>query len=63
VSEEEYDAWPDCLVAGCSNKVCLALDSDKCFPHTDGNQHVKRWKIEARNADAIASGEHEVKHD
>lgn len=41
--------WPDCPVPGCTNKVCLALNSAKCFPHTPGSRHVKRWKIEARN--------------
>jgi hypothetical protein len=46
----DLDAWPDCPVEGCKNKICLALHSDKCFPHTDGNEHVKRWKIDARNA-------------
>ncbi len=49
----EYDSWPDCPVAGCSNKISLALNSDKCFPHTDGNEHVKRMKISARNAEPI----------
>lgn len=44
------DYWPDCPVEGCPNKICLSLNSDRCFPHTPGNQHVKRWKIEARNA-------------
>lgn len=44
------DDWPDCPVPGCPNKICLSLNSDRCFPHTQGNQHVKRWKIDARNA-------------
>jgi len=44
-----YDEWPDCPVPGCTNKICLALNSDRCFPHTPGNRHVKHWKIEARN--------------
>ena len=44
------DDWPDCPVTGCTNKICLALNSDKCFVHTEGNQHVKRMKIDARNA-------------
>lgn len=48
------DDWPDCIVPGCANKCCLALDSDKCFPHTKGNQHVKRWKIAASHADDLA---------
>ncbi len=44
------DGWPDCPVEGCTNKICPSLNSDKCFPHTPGNEHVKRWKIDARNA-------------
>lgn len=42
--------WPDCAVPGCPRKCCLALNSVYCFPHTNGNQHVKHWKIDARNA-------------
>jgi hypothetical protein len=45
--------WPNCIVPGCPRKCCLALDSPKCFPHTKGNEHVKRWKIEARNAESV----------
>jgi hypothetical protein len=44
--------WSDCAVAGCPRKCCLALSSVFCFPHTNGNEHIKRWKIEARNADS-----------
>lgn len=44
-----FDDWPDCPVEGCGNKICLALNSDKCFPHTPGNKHVKHMKIDARN--------------
>lgn len=44
------DDWPDCSVPGCTWKSCRALNSDKCFQHTDGNEHVKRMKIDARNA-------------
>ena len=43
------DEWPDCPVEGCKNKICLALDSQFCFPHTPGNEHVKRMKIDAAN--------------
>jgi hypothetical protein len=46
-----WEEWPACAVYGCPRKCCLALDSIYCFPHTKGNQHVKRWKIEARNAE------------
>lgn len=45
----EWDDWPDCPVPGCTNKICLALNSDRCFPHTPGNEHVKRMKIDVRN--------------
>ncbi len=44
------DDWPDCPVTGCTNKICLALNSDKCFVHTEGNELEKRLKIDARNA-------------
>lgn len=44
------DDWPDCTVPRCPNKCCLALDSEKCFPHTPGNDHVKGWKIDASNS-------------
>ena len=26
--------WPNCSVPGCPFKSCLALGSDKCYPHT-----------------------------
>lgn len=42
-----YINWPDCPVEGCQNKICLALNSEFCFPHTPGNEHVKRMKIDA----------------
>lgn len=45
--------WPDCAIDGCPRKCCLALDSIYCFPHTDGNRHVKLWKIGARNAPPV----------
>lgn len=32
--QEAFDAWPDCLVAGCPNKCCRALNSAYCHPHT-----------------------------
>lgn len=28
------DQWPNCSVAGCPNKSCTSLNSDKCYPHT-----------------------------
>lgn len=47
--DEEVDVtyWPNCRVLGCPNKCCLALNSWFCFPHTKGNEHVKRMKIAA----------------
>ena len=44
----DLDKWPDCPVEGCPNKICLALDSEFCFPHTPGNEHVKRIGIDVR---------------
>jgi len=32
----------ECPVDKCTNKVCLSLNSDKCFPHTEGS---RRWKL------------------
>ena len=28
--------WPDCSEPDCTNKSCLRLDSDKCYPHSLG---------------------------
>lgn len=28
--------WPNCPIADCPNKICLSLNSDKCWPHTVG---------------------------
>jgi hypothetical protein len=41
----ENQVWSDCPVEGCKNKVCLALNSDKCFPHTKENRQWKLFKI------------------
>lgn len=51
--DEDLSWWPDCPVDGCPNKCCFALDSVFCFPHTPGNEHVKRMKIDARNVTPI----------
>lgn len=40
------EIWPDCPVFGCKHKVCLSLDSDKCFTHTKGTDKEKTKKIE-----------------
>lgn len=45
--------WPDCVIDGCPNKCCLALDSIFCFPHTPGNEHVKHMKIDAANITSL----------
>jgi len=34
ITQEEWDAWPNCSIPGCLNKSCRALRSDKCHPHT-----------------------------
>lgn len=51
MTQEDIPAseWPYCVVPGCRNRCCLALNSIFCFPHTPGNQHVKRMKIDAEN--------------
>lgn len=41
--------WNDCPIEGCTNRVCLALNSDKCFPHTKGHRQWKLLKIWCRN--------------
>lgn len=56
-SDVEYEEWPDCPIEGCPNKICLALQSDFCFPHTPGNEHVKRIDIDVRR---ILAGESEL---
>ena len=44
----DLDNWPDCPTVGCTNKICLALDSQFCFPHTPGNKYVKSINIDVR---------------
>lgn len=34
--------WKDCPVFMCKHKVCLALNSDRCFKHTKG---LRLWKL------------------
>lgn len=46
-TNRDYHEWADCAVEGCPNKACLALDSQFCFPHTPGNEHVKKMRIDA----------------
>lgn len=40
------EIWPDCPVFGCKHKICLSLDSNKCFTHTKGTKKEKTKKIE-----------------
>jgi hypothetical protein len=50
---ENYDEvlldWKNCPETGCKNKICLALKSDKCFPHTQGSRQWKLFKIWCNN--------------
>lgn len=60
MTDEEWAAWPDCPIEGCPNKICLALDSQFCFPHTPGNVHVKHLKIEAQHPGQLLANEPEL---
>lgn len=31
--QDLLDIWPNCTVADCSNKACLGLSNEVCFPH------------------------------
>lgn len=33
-SEKTLADWNNCLIPGCPNKCCKALDSKYCWPHT-----------------------------
>ena len=39
--------WKRCEVPGCENNVCIGLSDKFCYPHTSGNKHVKRMKLDA----------------
>lgn len=39
LTQADLDAWPNCAVADCENKV--TWESDKCFPHTHGWEAVR----------------------
>lgn len=41
-TQQQLDAWPNCVVPDCPNKACLDLGSDKCHPHTTGKP-FKAW--------------------
>jgi len=40
-TEDGLIYWPVCPVPLCSNRVCLSLQSDKCFPHTKSSDSFK----------------------
>jgi hypothetical protein len=40
LTQEQLDAWANCEVPDCGNKV--THDSDKCYPHTHGWEAVRR---------------------
>lgn len=42
----DMSEWNNCPIEGCSHKVCRALKSNYCFPHTPGYAWVKRRRIE-----------------
>ena len=35
--------WPMCPVPGCSNRICLSLGSDRCWPHTGTGKDQKEF--------------------
>lgn len=37
---EDLEEWPNCEVADCEYKACLALNSSKCYAHTLGRNPV-----------------------
>ena len=41
--------WPDCPVKGCKNKINLNLNTGKCFPHSEGSNQWKSFKILLKN--------------
>lgn len=45
--------WPYCIVDGCENRVCRGISDRHCFPHSPGNEHVKRMKIDAWRGTSI----------
>ena len=51
------EEWADCIVPGCPNRCCKALGSDKCFPHTEGDPHIKRLKIAMNRVAAFGESE------
>lgn len=45
--------WPYCEVDGCENRICRNISDRFCFLHSEGNQHVKRMKIDAARGTPI----------
>ena len=45
---ETFD-WADCPVQDCTNRICLALESSYCYPHTsqDIKDRVEKVDIKA----------------
>jgi hypothetical protein len=50
-----FSEWPNCLINSCPNKACIVLESPYCFVHTEGNEHIKRLKIDAHRRDMIGT--------
>jgi hypothetical protein len=48
---ESLDDWPRCAMPGCETKICVALDSSFCFPHTPGETEWKHAEIDRRSAE------------
>lgn len=40
ITQAQLDAWANCAVPDCGNKV--THNSDKCYPHTHGWEAVRR---------------------
>lgn len=34
MSDKRPNWWPKCIITGCDNGKCYALDSEFCYPHT-----------------------------
>ena len=41
--------WPNCPVEGCEYKINLNLNTGKCFPHSEGSNQWKSFKILLKN--------------
>jgi hypothetical protein len=45
--------WRYCAALGCENRVCVNISEHFCFVHAEGNEHVKRMKIDAARVAAL----------